>query len=365
MKKVLFTATVDSHIINFHIPYLKWFKENGYEVHVATNGEDKIPFCDVKHKVSFERNPLKINNIKAIRQLKKIIEKEKCEIIHCHTPMGSVVTRLATMKARKKYNVKVIYTAHGFHFYKGAPLINWMIYYPIEKWLSKCTDCLITINKEDYNLAKRKFRTKQIELVHGVGVDENKFKNIKINKEEKLKELDLQSNKKIVITVAELTKGKNHETIIRAIKDMDNVYYLICGEGKLENYLKELVNQLGMKDKVIFLGFRKDINELLSISDLFVFPSYREGLPVAVMEAMFVGVPILASNIRGITDLITDDKYLISANDVEKYKYCIEELLSNKEICNKVIEDNSKNINTYSLQNIENEMKKIYNNVKS
>ena len=186
MKKVLFTATVDSHIIQFHIPYLKWFKEQGYEVHVATNGDEKIEYCDVKHKIPFERNPIKINNIKAIFKLKKIIEEEKFDIIHCHTPMGGVVTRLAAINSRKKYNTKVIYTAHGFHFFKGAPLLNWMIYYPIEKILSNVTDCIITINKEDYELAKKKFNAKHIELVNGVGVNANKFTS-KIPDQEKLK----------------------------------------------------------------------------------------------------------------------------------------------------------------------------------
>ena len=131
MKKVLFTATVDSHILQFHLPFLKLFKENGYEVHVATNGNDEIPYCDVKHVVSFERSPIKINNLKAIGQLRKIINEEKFDIIHTHTPMGSVITRLAAKKARKKYHTRVIYTAHGLHFFKGAPLKNWLIFYPI------------------------------------------------------------------------------------------------------------------------------------------------------------------------------------------------------------------------------------------
>ena len=155
-KKVLFTATVDSHILHFHIPYLKLFKEKGYEVHVATNGNEEIPYCDKKHVISFERSPLKLNNLKAIGQLRKIINEENFDIIHCHTPMGSVVTRLAAKKARKK-GTRVIYTAHGFHFYKGAPKLNWFLFYPVEKYLSKYTDTLITINKEDYDLAKRKF----------------------------------------------------------------------------------------------------------------------------------------------------------------------------------------------------------------
>jgi len=157
MKKVLFTATVDSHIMQFHLPFLKLFKEKGYEVHVATSGNEKIPYCDVKHVVTFERNPIKINNLKAIKQLKKICEEEKFDIIHTHTPMGSVITRLAARESRKKYKTRVIYTAHGFHFFNGAPLLNWIIYYPVEKWCAKYTDTLILINHEDYNLAKEKF----------------------------------------------------------------------------------------------------------------------------------------------------------------------------------------------------------------
>ena len=221
MKKVLFTATVDSHILHFHIPYLKLFKENGYEVHVATNGDEKIPYCDVKHKISFERNPIKLNNLKAIKQLKKVIDKEKFDIIHCHTPMGSVVTRLAAKKARKN-GTRVIYTAHGFHFYKGAPLLNWLLFYPIEKYLSKYTDDLITINKEDYELAKRKFHARNTYYIPGVGVDPNKF-NINLTSEEKHKlreSLGLKDDDFVIIYVAELIKRKNQTMAIEAIKDL-------------------------------------------------------------------------------------------------------------------------------------------------
>ena len=235
MKKVLFTATVDSHILQFHIPYLKMFKEKGYEVHVATNGTENIPYCDVKHVVSFERSPIKINNLKAIKQLKKIIDKEKFEIIHCHTPMGSVVTRLAAKKARKE-GTKVIYTAHGFHFYKGAPLINWMIFYPIEKYLSQYTDCLITINDEDYELARKKFKKcKQIELIYGVGVDENKF-NFKMTDQEKhelRKSLGLRDDDFVIIYVAELSKRKNQGMLINVVKQLTekkiNTKFLLVG----------------------------------------------------------------------------------------------------------------------------------------
>ena len=210
MKKVLYVATVDIHIKTFHLPYLKMLHDMGYEVHVATNGKEEFPDCDKKHTICIERSPYKLKNIKAIKQLKKIIDKEKFDIIHCHTPMGSVVTRLAAKKSRKKHNTKVLYTAHGFHFYKGAPLLNWILFYPIEKYLSKYTDTLITINQEDYNLAKNKFskRCNNIEYVPGVGIDTEKF-NIKLTEKEKnqfKKNIGIKKEDFILTCVARMDK---------------------------------------------------------------------------------------------------------------------------------------------------------------
>ena len=167
MKKVLFVATVNRHIIGCHLPYLKWFKEQGYEVDVASRGIEEIDYCDKHFNLSFERFPLKSNNIKAYKELKKIISNNHYEIIHCHTPVGGVLTRLAARKERKK-GTKVLYTAHGFHFYKGAPLLNWIIYYPIEKIMAKFTDCLITIVNEDYEFAKKHLKAKEIRHIKAI-----------------------------------------------------------------------------------------------------------------------------------------------------------------------------------------------------
>ena len=310
MKKVLFTATVDSHILQFHIPYLKMFKDNGYEVHVATNGTDKIPYCDVKHTVSFERDPIKFNNIKAIKQLKKIINENNFEIIHCHTPMGSVVTRIAAKKARNK-GTRVIYTAHGFHFFKGAPLANWLIFYPIEKYLSKYTDCLITINQEDYELAKRKFKKcRQIELVHGVGVDESKF-NFEMSDKEKheLREsLGLTDEDFVLIQVGEMNKNKNQIMAIEVMRDLvkedTSIHLLLVGTGVLEEFYKEKIKEYNLQKNIHMLGYRRDIPKLLKISDVLLSLSHREGLPVNVIEGMICGLPIIATDCRGNRDLV-------------------------------------------------------------
>ena len=360
MKKVLFTATVDSHILQFHLPYLKWFKEQGYEVHVATNGDEKIPYCDVKHKITFERSPLKINNIKAIFKLKKIIEKEKFQIIHTHTPMGSVVTRLAAKNARKKYKTRVIYTAHGFHFFKGAPLINWIVFYPIEKYLSKYTDCLITINEEDYNLAKAKFKAKKIELVNGVGVDENKF-DFKMSDEEKhelRQNLGLKDNDFVIIYVAELSKRKNQGMLIKTVKKLidegkDNIKVILPGIDSRNGYYQEMTKKLEIEKNIKFLGYRKDIPKLLKISNLYVSTAKQEGLPVNIIEAMFSGLPIIATDCRGNRDVA---EKVVNIDNINELYESIKKYINDEE---KYI--SSEITNKYKLKNIIKEMVKIYN----
>lgn len=325
-KKVLFTATVDSHILHFHLPYLKMFKDEGYEVHVATNGQEEIPYCDKKYIISFERSPFKLNNLNAIKDLKKIINEEKFDIIHCHTPMGSVVTRLAAMKARKN-GTRVIYTAHGFHFYKGASKINWLLFYPIEKWLSRYTDTLITINEEDYNLAKKKFHSKKIELVHGVGVDPEKF-NFEMSEEEKDKlreEIGIDKDDFVMIYPAELSKRKNQGMLLRCmaelVKENKKIKLLLPGLDSMNGMYQQMAKELDIEEYVKFLGYRTDIPKLLKISNLAVSTARQEGLPVNIMEAMVCGLPAIVTNCRGNRDLVQDgvNGYVVEIDDVQEF----------------------------------------------
>lgn len=367
-KKVLFTATVDSHILHFHIPYLKLFKDNGYEVHVATNGNENIPYCDKKHVISFERSPYKINNLKAIRQLRKLINEEGFDIIHCHTPMGAVVTRLAAKSARKK-GTRVIYTAHGFHFYKGAPKLNWFLFYPVEKYLSKYTDTLITINKEDYDLAKRKFKKcNDIEYVAGVGIDEKKF-DFKMPKKERddlRKSLGLKSDDFVMIYPAELSNRKRQVWLINSLENLlknnSKIHLLLPGKDSLEEECDKLIKELSLEKQVHILGYRKDIPKLLMISDISVSSAKQEGLPVNIMEAMYLGLPIVASNCRGNRDLVKNNKngYIIDLNDNESFSKRIEELYKNKEKYKTFKECSKKEVKQYMLENILESMKKIY-----
>ena len=310
-KKVLFTATVvKTHINVFHLPYLKLFKEQGYEVHVAAKNDFVnepciIPYCDKFYDINFARFPFSKANIKAYKQLKKIIKENNYNIIHCHTPVAGVLTRLA---ARNSKDTTVIYTAHGFHFFKGAPLLNWLIYYPVERFCARFTDKLITINKEDYERAQHfKLRKNgKVYYVSGVGIDIEKIRNTKVDVQQKKKELGIPENLPVLLSIGELIKRKNHETVLIALSKLKSYdfVYLICGRGILAEYLQEQVKQLGLTDKVKFLGFRKDIAELCKTADLFIFPSYQEGLPVALMEAMAAELPAIASNVRGNRDLI-------------------------------------------------------------
>lgn len=317
-KKVLFVATVvKTHIMQFHIPYLKMLQEMGWETAVAARNdyEDprdcRIPYCDAYYDIPFERTPWKLGNLKSFWMLKKVIEEGKYDLIHCHTPVGALLTRLAATKARRN-GTKVMYTAHGFHFFTGAPLRNWLLFYPVEWLLAPMTDVLLTINREDYQRARKCIHTKRIEYVPGVGIDTSKFRRDAGNRQEKRRELGYTERDFLILTVAEMTMNKNHITILKALASLkddpmfENLHYLICGRGDMQEKLEDSVEKLGLEEHVKFLGYRNDVPDLYHCCDLFAFMPFREGLSVALMEAMSSRMPIICTKIRGNTDLIED-----------------------------------------------------------
>lgn len=369
-KRVLFVATVvKTHIMQFHIPYLKMFKEMGYETVVAArndyeNPEDcRIPYCDHYVDIPFQREPLRYENLRCYKKLKSIMDEGEFSIIHCHTPVGGVVGRLAARKARKK-GTRVIYTAHGFHFYKGAPIKNWLLFYPIEKLCSRLTDVLITINKEDYVLAQKKMKAKCVKYVPGVGVDLKEFSKSTIDKAAKRRELGIPENAVVLLSVGELNNNKNHETVIRAIADMD-VYYIIAGKGDLQQHLQNVIDSLGVHNRVKLLGYRCDVKELYGAADIFVFPSLREGLPVSVMEAMACGLPCVVSCIRGNTDLIQDgiNGFLCDPFDKKSIADRIGMLLSADILANRFSECGREIIKRYDIENVLRAAQEVYKNV--
>lgn len=375
MKKVLFVATVvKNHIMEFHIPYLKMFKDAGWETAVAArndyeNPKDcRIPYCDTYFDIPFERNPFKPGNLEAYRKLKEIIDAGHYDIIHCHTPVGAALTRLAARDSRKR-GTKVIYTAHGFHFYKGAPLLNWMIFYPVERWLAHYTDTLITINKEDYERA-RSFKAGRVCYVPGVGVDLNKFNTQSVNREGKRKELGFTKDDFILLSVGELIPRKNHQLVLHALGllqkkgQLGNIHYVICGRGDKLQELEALAQNLHISDRVHFLGYRNDISAICQASDLFVFMSKQEGLPVAMMEAMACGLPVICSDIRGNTDLVENGvSGIISESTPEKLAENILQLASHPSKLQELSAQAAKMIHKFDLSAVEPEMLKIYGGV--
>ncbi|PKM51004.1 MAG: glycosyltransferase family 1 protein [Firmicutes bacterium HGW-Firmicutes-7] len=366
MEKVLFSASIDEHLLGFHIPYIKWFSQHDYEVHTASKGNKDIPFVNIKHNISFERSPFKIANIRAFLELKKLIDENEYKLIHCHTPMASIITRFAAMKARKK-GTKVIYTAHGFHFFKGAPLVNWVFYYSIEKIASRYTDCLITINEEDYNLAKNKLFAKNIRFVNGVGIDLDIFKYQTIEKKAELrKNYRYDERDFILIYAGELSYRKHQDLLIDAINNAQNsilnIKLLLAGAGNLYDQYKEQIIKLGLEDKVILLGSRADVAELMMLSDIAVSASRQEGLPVNVMEAIAIGLPLIVTDCRGNRDLVKNNEngYVIGVNDTKDFSDAIVRLHDSLQERLEFSKKNKEIIQKYSLEKIVEDMCEIY-----
>ena len=343
----------------------------GWETAVAARNDYEnpadcvIPYCDAYYNILFQRNPLKRSNLKAYRSLKKVIDEGEYDIIHCHTPVGAMLTRLAAKEARKR-GTKVLYTAHGFHFYKGAPAINWLLYYPVEKWLSRYTDVLITINKEDYERAKT-FKAGKVCYVPGVGIDLKKFSVGYVDRNEKRKEIGVHADDFVLLSVGELIPRKNHEVVIRAMSVLKHegklvhLEYVICGRGAYESELKKLTEELGVADHIHFLGYRTDIAEICNCSDMFVFMSRQEGLPVALMEAMACGLPAVCSNIRGNIDLIENESTgLIADNTPEEVAKAIETLRKDEKFCKRLASAAQQRIKQFDLSGVEDEIAKIY-----
>lgn len=321
-KKALLVTTVSGFIPQFEMNNVRILQNMGYEIHYAANyntpsyGKDNHRLDGtgiIQHQIDFVRSPFKFANIKVYRQLLSLMRREQFDLVHCHTPMGGVMARLA---AHHTHTAPVVYTAHGFHFFKGASWINWIFYYPVERLLSHYTDQQICINQEDYQRAKAEFHAKYVDYVPGVGIDLNKIPRLdKRSIESKKLELNIPIDKLVFLSSGELIKRKNHESAIRAVAKIKKQYleknhtlpdfhYVICGHGELEEYLHDLIQSLDVSDMVTLLGYREDMLSIYQIADVFLFPSYQEGLPIALLEAMACGLPVICSDIRGNQDLM-------------------------------------------------------------
>ena len=369
MKKALIIATVAGFIASFELQDIEILQFMGFEVHCATNLfrindlKKKQILLDtgiVTHQIDFERSPLSLKNKKAYKQLVGLIKKERFDLVHCHTPVGGLLGRIAA----KKCDVKnILYSAHGFHFYKGASLVNWLFYYNVERCLSKKTDVLITINNEDFVLAKKKFKAGIVKRIHGVGIDITKFTTPSIDKNAKRIELGVKPHEKMLLSVGELSKDKNHLESLAAMKVLSKEGYklFIAGEGKFRKSLERYILKNGLQNSVSLLGYRSDIKELLYVSDAFVFPSFFEGLSVALMEAVASRKPVACSSVRGNVDLIVTGESYFNPKSPDSMIETINKIFSmQKSELELMIERNCRNLELYDLKNVRKEMTEIY-----
>jgi lipopolysaccharide/colanic/teichoic acid biosynthesis glycosyltransferase len=370
MKKVLFISNISNKITNFSLPSIYAAKNIGYEFHMAanySNFEDNAEKYDVKlHHIDLDRNPFSKQNITAYKQMLDLIEKERFDVIHCNTPIGGVLGRLCGKKAGVS---KVIYTAHGFHFYKGASLINRTIFKWAEMWMARYTDSLITMNEEDYQVAQ-KFKLKnngKVYYVPGVGVDTEMYQLKDVNPNQLRKSLGLSLDDIVLIAMGDLIDRKNYESSIKAIAKVDNpkIHFLICGNGPKLESLAKLAIDLRVENQIHFLGFRTDIKELLTTADIFLFTTYQEGLPRSMMEAMSAGLPCIASKVRGNVDLIQEGigGFLREPDDSEGFAETINTLASDKVLREKMKVSNLDSIKKFDVENVIKEIEKIYREV--
>lgn len=357
-KRILITST-DLMMIQFLIPHVIYLSEQGYEVEIACSDvggkipqiKDRLYRVIMKiHVVHLRRNPFTPGNLRGYQEMKRIVEQGNYDIIWTNEPVMGVVTRLAAKKARKT-GTKVMYMVHGFHFYKGAPLLNWMIYYPVEKVMAKYADLIVTVNHEDYKRAKT-MHVDRVDYIHGIGINTDRLNSDNVRGDIR-KELGIPQDSFLILSVGELNKNKNQKTIIKALENLcdTDIHYILCGKGKELELLKKQTAEAGLEKQLHFLGYRMDVLDICRQVDVFVMPSYREGLPVASLEAMYCGRPLLTSNIRGLVDVMEDGRsgYMYDPDDYKGFAEGIESLKKQPELCKKMGERNQGFVKKYCI----------------
>lgn len=371
-NKILFIATVENHLLSFHIPFIKYFQDKAYEVHVATKlgcrmGELKQHGI-ICHDVNFSRSISPFAALKALVALVKIMRENRFSLVHVHTPMASFLGRLA---AKLTHTRPVLYTTHGFHFYKGAPWYYWAFIYPVEYLAARWTDGLIVINQEDYtNAQKMLLRNKgKIYLLPGVGVDLKKFHSIQEKQKNLLrKEYKFKDDDFLLIYTAEINKNKNHTFLIKAIsllKDgIPNIKLLFAGEGILKEKNEKYTHRLNLKDDIVFLGYRQDLEKIIPMCDVGTSASLREGFGINIVEYMSCGLPVVAIKNRGHKEIVIDysNGFLFEQGDMNQFVDLIEKLYKDKPLRKKLGENAIKSVQKFSIESSQNAMSEIYKN---
>lgn len=368
-KRILITST-DLMMVQFLIPHVANLAENGFEVEIACSEVggrmDEIRkklegIVGAVHVVRLVRSPVSLNNLKGYGDMKRVIENGGYDIIWTNEPVMGVVTRLAARRARKN-GTKVLYMVHGFHFYKGAPKLNWIVFYPIERFAGKFCDSVVTVNYEDYKRAQ-KMRLPNVKYIHGIGLNTDRLTRGENGNDIRI-ELGLQEDAFVVLSVGELNENKNQKTVISAIAQLndENIHYVLCGKGKHLDDLRLQANNLKVSCRVHFLGYRTDVVDICSQSDVFVMPSRREGLPVAALEAMYCGLPLVTSNIRGLVDVLRDGVtgYLCDPDDVDAFAAAILTLRLDAGLRKKMGGKNEEVVKPYCIKSVKCEVINLF-----
>ncbi len=369
--KILYVTTIGS-TMGFFTELIRELYQQGHMVEIACNAAvADVPEiyrelgCKV-HQISCTRSPIHKGTIVAVRELRKLVSENHYDIVHCHTPIAAMCTRLACRPLRKK-GLKVFYTAHGFHFYKGAPLKNWLLYYPVEWICAWWTDVLITINKEDYARAKKHMHAGRVEYIPGVGVDTKKFSAHLLSEAERAatrRGLGIPKDSFVLLSVGELHPRKNHKVVIDALTELHdpNIAYLIAGDGELRGSYQKQIDENGLSDSIKLLGYRSDIAELCQIADCFVHPSVREGLGIAPLEGMASGLPLISAKINGILDYTEDGKTgcCVDPRSVDEMKAAVMKMYSDRAFREECGKHNTEAVKAFSMEESLKAMEQIY-----
>ncbi len=370
-RKMLVTST-ELMMIQFLVPHVKYLTEQGWDIEVACSNvggridevKEALKGIAKVHVVELYRNPAKPRNLKGLRQMRKLINSRHWDIIWTNEPVMGVMTRLAAQKARRK-GTHVLYMCHGFHFYKGAPLKNWLVFYPIERIMSRFTDTLVTLNHDDFAQAE-KMHAKEVKYIHGIGMNTVRFGQNE-NPVNIRKELGITDEDFLVFSVGELNDNKNHRTVIKAIGKLNDpsIHYAIGGKGEKLQELQELANKEGIGDHVHFLGYRKDVVDIYPQADVFAFPSYREGLSLASLEAMYSGIPLVSSNVRGYRDYMKQGKtgFICRPDNVDAFAKAIRRLKKDDKLRKKCGAYNKKVVKPFLIEQVKAEVCQLFEEI--
>lgn len=374
MKRRLLVTSTELMMVQFLAPHIKYLSTQGFDIDIACSEvggrfeevkRELAPYVNQIFKLSLVRSPFSLKNWTGYKDLTRLFKNNNYDLVWTNEPVMSVATRLAARNARKK-GTKVMYMSHGFHFFKKAPMINWILFYPIERFVAGYTDKIVCINKEDFDRAQ-KFNVNEVAYIHGIGMDTSRLTKSVEKRTDIRKELNLKNDDFLILSIGELNKNKNQKTIIKALSTLDNskIHYILCGKGTQLQDLEKLTSELGLDNQVHFLGYRRDVVDICTGVDLFAMPSLREGLGLAALEAMYCGLPLVTSNLRGFEDYNKAGRngFLCSPTDYEDFATKIGELYTNKELADAMSNNNLKDVTPFILDNSLSEVKAIFDNL--